>query len=441
MLFLYSLLLTIAFLAMLPLFIARREKYVSGFKQRLGNYPPFVSDGRPVIWLHAVSVGEVNAAKQLAAVLRKKFPNRRVIISTTTKTGQELAQKSFANVADAVVFFPFDWKFSVQRALRHFRPEVVLLMETEIWPRFIREAKASGAKIAIVNGRLSARSHNRYSKFLPFISRVLADIDLGLMQNEQDASRIVSLGLQREKAQVTGNLKFDLETNESDNAATQLLAARFALSASRPLIIAASTHEPEERLVLDAFCSIAAEGKPRSRLLIVPRHPERFDAVAKMVRSFRDDPACEWKLYTFARRSSEASDDDKNADIILLDSIGELRAVYPLAEIVFVGGSLIPHGGQSVLEPAAVGKAIVTGPHTHNFEAAVSEFLANDGLIQLPILRDEQYADELFDIFDDLLKDPKRRATLGINAARVMRENRGAAVKTVEFLANSVFRT
>src|SRR5688500_9918286 len=161
MYFLYSILLAIGFLLMLPLFLFRREKYASGFRQRLGNYPEFKHDGRSVIWLHCVSVGETNAARPLVEKLRQEFPNHRLMISTTTKTGQELAQKIFADHADAVVYFPFDWKFSVQRALENYKPSLVLLMETEIWPRFIREAKLTGAKVAIVNGRLSQKSSAR----------------------------------------------------------------------------------------------------------------------------------------------------------------------------------------------------------------------------------------------------------------------------------------
>ena len=295
---------------MLPLFLSRREKYASGFSQRLGNYPTFIDDGRPVIWLHCVSVGETNAARPLVDALLGAFPARRIVISTTTKTGQELAQKVFAGKADAVFYFPFDWKFSVGKALQNYKPSVVLLMETEIWPRFLREAKASGAKVAIVNGRLSERSSGRYSIVRPFIKRVLAEIDLALMQGDNDARRLRSLGLASERTLVTGNMKFDLELNESDGIITEEIDRRFQISnfrseknGSRPLIVAASTHEPEERWMLEAFCSAAAGAeKNRPRLLIAPRHPERFDAVAKLARQFSRDPACEWPGYKTARR-------------------------------------------------------------------------------------------------------------------------------------------
>jgi len=446
---LYSIALSFAFLLMLPLFLIRREKYASGFSQRLGRYAEFVQDGRPVIWLHCVSVGETNAARPLVDRLLAEFPHHRLVFSTTTKTGQELAQKLFADKADAVFYFPFDWKFSIRRALEKYKPSIVLLMETEIWPRFIREAKLSGAKVAIVNGRLSERSGQRYSIVRPFIKRVLEYVDLVLMQGGNDAERIISLGLDRDRVTITGNLKFDLELNESDRILTKDLDHRFQLvnlksqfsnlrsatSDSRPLIVAASTHEPEERWTLEAFCSVARGAKgPKPRLLIAPRHPERFDAVAKLVDDFRSDPGCEWPNYSFVRRSRPDAVADKEADVIILDTIGELRAVYPLAEVVLVGGSLMPHGGQSILEPAAAGKAIVTGHHTHNFAEAVRTFVGSNALVQLPDKTGEQIVDELFLAFSDLLKNHEERKTLGLNALAVMKANRGATSRTVEEL-------
>ncbi len=433
--FLYSLLYSVAFLVMLPLFLWRREKYASGFKQRLGNYPEFKHDGRKVIWLHCVSVGETNAARPLVDKLCEKFPDHRLVVSTTTKTGQYLANNIFAEKAAAIIYFPFDWKFSVRKALANYKPSLVLLMETEIWPRFIREAKLSGTKVAIVNGRLSERSFLRYSKVRSFISSVLADVDLAMMQGEQDANRIATLGLSREKTSVTGNLKFDLDLDIAETELTHKFRERFEVSDGRPMIVAASTHEPEERWLLEAYCSLASDAaKVRPRLLIAPRHPERFGDVAKLLREFKNDPACEWKRYAISRRSENQSDEDKTADVILLDSIGELRSVYPLADIVFVGGSLIPHGGQSVLEPAAAGKAIITGPFVQNFGEVVRVFKASKALIQLPETRDEVVADELFLAISDLLENEAVRKDLGRNALAVMTANRGATEKTMRLL-------
>ena len=417
---LYSIALAAAFVLMLPLFMLRRQKYAAGFRQRLGNYPEFHLDDRPVIWLHCVSVGETNAARPLVDAILKEFPTDRLIVSTTTKTGQELARKIFAGKADAVFYFPFDWRFSVRRALKNFRPSLVLLMETEIWPRFIHEAKKCGAKLAIVNGRLSEKSFRRYSKVRGFVSKVLEDVDLALMQTEADAARAASLGMDLDKMSVTGNLKFDVETNEVESATTDYLRERFGFYGELPLIVAASTHDPEERWILGALESAAGKS---CRLLIAPRHPERFDAVAVYLEKTTD--------HRVVRRSGPEMKTDRLADVILLDSIGELRAVYPLADIVFVGGSLIPHGGQSMLEPAAAGKAIVTGAHTHNFSEATSAFLEKDALIQLPELGESETASQLSEVFSGLLEDSDRRDQLGRLAIQVMQGNCGATERTI----------
>ena len=436
MLFFYSIVLSLGFIIMSPLFLLRREKYASGFEQRLGKYPSFLHDGRKVVWLHCVSVGETNAARTLVSAFRERLPDHRLVISTTTKTGHELAQKIFEGKADAIVYFPFDFKFSVRRALDHFKPSIVLLMETEIWPRFIHEAKNDGAKVAIVNGRLSERSASRYAMVRPVIKSILSEIDLALMQGENDARRIVQLGMAQDRTSVTGNIKFDVGSELEESAITDAIAERFVLNGDRPLIVAASTHEPEERWLLEAFCSIADGAiSPRPRLMIVPRHPERFDKVAAEVVAFRNDPACEWTRYTFARRSASEDVSDETADVILLDSIGELRALYPLAQIVFVGGSLIPHGGQSIIEPAAVGKAIVTGSYTHNFTDAVNVFASNNAIVRLPELAPEKVVDELFTTLCDLLEEPDRRDELGRNATAVMKANRGATERTLNKLA------
>ncbi len=422
MFFFYSLLLTLAFIIMLPLFLLRRQKYAAGLRQRLGNYPEFTHDSRKVIWLHCVSVGETNAARPLVDGLKTNFPDHRLIMSTTTLTGQTLAQDIFKDKADAVFYFPFDWKFSVRKALAIYKPSIVLLMETEIWPRFIREAKKSGAKIAIVNGRLSGTSFKRYSIFKSFIRNVLADVIIAIMQGESDAKRIATLGIDRAKVAVAGNLKFDHAIENAESSLTEEFRRRFGVTNASPFVVAASTHPPEEGVVLGA---LEVSGRD-FRILIAPRHPERFAEVAELIENLG---------YSMVRRSHPESEIDKTAQVILLDSIGELRAVYPLADIVFVGGSLIPHGGQSVLEPAAAGKAIITGPFTHNFDEAVKEFLDNGALIQVHEATPKfQIVDQLCEVFTELLENEKKRQTIGKNALSVMTANRGATAKTIEYL-------
>ncbi|HUR96502.1 MAG TPA: 3-deoxy-D-manno-octulosonic acid transferase [Pyrinomonadaceae bacterium] len=423
---LYSLIFSLGFLLMLPMFLLRREKYASGFKQRLGTYSEFKHDGREVIWLHCVSVGETNAARPLVDALRAEFPEHRLVISTTTKTGHELARKTFADKADAVVYFPFDWKFSVRRALSNFKPSIVLLMETEIWPRFIHEAKQRGAKVAIVNGRLSKKSFDQYSRFHAFISRVLGDIDLALMQSGDDADAIKGLGVYPGRVRETGNIKFDLDVAADEVRIADHLRRRFSFGDGEHLILAASTHSPEEALVLRAFGKARESLQTKARLLIAPRHPERFDEVEKLVRDAG---------LSIARRSETESISDKQADVVLLDSIGELRGVLSLGDIVFIGGSLIAHGGQSVLEPAAFGKAIITGPHTHNFDSIVKAFLRHKALIQLDPQNDKEcYIDPLTAHLVELLVNPVERESLGRNAKALMDASRGATIRTVEMI-------
>jgi 3-deoxy-D-manno-octulosonic-acid transferase len=424
MFFLYSFLLAVGFILMSPIFLLNREKYAAGFWQRLGFLPEFTPDTRHVVWLHCVSVGETNAARPLVEEITRQFPEHRLIVSTTTRTGQTLARSIFKDEAEICFYFPFDFKFIVRRVLRRFKPDVILLVETEIWFNFLREANKSGAKTAIVNGRLSEKSFRNFSYIKNFIRRVLSYIDVALMQSNADAKRLMALGAHPGKVKVTGNIKFDQSYEQSD--LTETFRERFAISKDAPLIVAASTHAPEESWILEAFKLLwkdSLENLPR--LLIAPRHPERFAEVAEIIK----ETGFEW-----VRRSEKPSERDKRAEIMLLDSIGELRAVYPLAEIVFVGGSLIPHGGQSILEPAAAAKAIVTGFYTMNFAAAVKEFLDKQALVQLPATNEQSVADDLAEVFTELLNGAEKRAELAANALEVMRKNRGATAKTIENL-------
>jgi 3-deoxy-D-manno-octulosonic-acid transferase len=426
---LYSFLLTVGFFILSPRFLLdalRRGKYAAGFRERMGRLPAFDAQGKPVIWLHCVSVGETQAARPLADELLKNFPGHKLVISTITKTGQELARELFADKAALIFYFPFDWKFSVRRALKAIKPQAILLVETELWFRFLREAHQSGAKVAIVNGRLSERSLNGYSWIKKFMRRALGYVDLALMQNAEDAGRIKVLGIKNSRVRVTGNLKFDLVTGEQESALTEELRARFAVSPDVPLIAAVSTHAPEESLILEVFRIVNdAADNSRCRLLIAPRHPERFEKVAEEISEFG---------FRSVRRSAEPGAADKTADVILLDTIGELRGVLPLAEIVFVGGSLIPHGGQNILEPAAAQKAIVTGPYTMNFSAILSEFLAKEAIIQLPRANEAEICVKLTKTFAMLLEKPEVREKLAANAAALIKTNSGATLKTIDYL-------
>ncbi len=426
MFLLYSFLLTAGFLVLLPRFLFQK-KYAANFRERFGCLPDFDAEGKPVIWLHCVSVGETNAARPLVKELVENFPEYTLVVSTTTLTGQTLAREIFSKDAALVFYFPFDWKFSVRRALNKIKPKVVLLMETEIWFNFVREAGKSGAKVVVVNGRLSEKSASRYALIQKTMQRVFHYVDLMLMQGQKDAKRMLGLGTRGTKIRVTGNIKFDQPFDETESDLTRRFQNRFGVSKDAPLIIAASTHRPEESLILDAFNKLHKNSKSEKlpRLMLAPRHPERFAEVENLIKDAKFD---------WVKRSEPASTRDKSAAIILLDSIGELRAVFPLAEIVFVGGSLIPHGGQNILEPAAARKAVVCGFYTMNFEAIVKEFTAQNALIQLPKLAENEVSAKLAQIFAELLADEEQRESLAANAFRVMRTNRGATQKTIEHL-------
>lgn len=418
---------------MTPFFLLKRRKYASGFKERFGFLPDFEKDGRPVIWTHCVSVGEANAARPLIENLREKYPGHRLVVSTTTQTGQAVAGKIFEGCADLVFYFPFDWKFSVRRALEKIEPEIVLIMETEIWFNFLREASRTGARVFIVNGRISEKSSKNYLKIKGILKKVFRNLTGALMQTASDAGRIERMGCAPEKIRITGNLKFDQKIDKSDRHLTEEFEKRFGISENRPLILAASTHAPEEKWILEAFeklfRSFPKENAPR--LLIAPRHPERFEEAAHLI----EKTSMGWTRRTAARTTAAAAEQEKNADVILLDSIGELRSAYALAEIVFVGGSLIPHGGQNVLEPVFAGKSVVTGNFTMNFADIVEKFVREKAIFKLPSLTEEEIPRKLKETFEELLTDRKLREILVENAGKVLKENLGATGKTLEALA------
>ena len=430
MYFFYSFFLFIGFLLALPyfLFIAWRDgKYRVNFWQRLGYLPEFERGGskKPVVWLHCVSVGETMAAKPLVKALLSEFSDYNLVVSTTTVTGQKLAREIFAAEAVLIFYFPFDFRFAVRRALQIIRPQVVLIMETEIWLNFLRECGEQHVRTAIVNGRLSEKSFRNYRLISFLMAKGLQNLDLALMQNEADAKRLADLGLAADKISITGNIKFDIE-EASENNLTPEFRARFGIDGERKLIIAASTHTPEEKWLLEAFQQVRASfaaGKPR--FLIAPRHPERFAEVAGLL---------EKSGVKFARRSQIPQISDKNCDVILLDSVGELRSVFSLAEIVFVGGSLIPKGGHNILEPASAQKCVVTGFYTFNFTAIVKEFLLHKALVQLPKLEDEEIPAQLARVFTELLGNEQQRQQLAANGRHVLQKNRGATEKTVRRL-------
>ena len=401
----------------------RHKKYVGSLGQRMGYLPvSFNIDADESIWIHAVSVGEVLTARPLISDLKRRYPNLRMFLSTTTLAGQQLARRNVPDV-DAVFYFPFDLGVFVRRTLDLVRPRLFIMMETEIWPNLLRECRARGVKTAVVNGRLSARSFPRYRMVRALMRRVLDHVDRFLVQSEESARRFIDLGADPARVVVTGSLKFD----SLDHSSTALQArARdrvlryFRLPSSRPVIVAGSTMKGEESAVLRAFRRVRANA-PATLLVIAPRNPERFGEVEQLVRSEG------WKT---ARRSDLAVDSEPRVDVVVLDTIGELATVYQIGTIVFVGGSLVATGGHNVLEPAVFGKPIVFGPHMSNFAEIAEAFVSNGAGVQL------SSDDDLDEAFVSLMSDPVRRARLGAAARALVEANRGANEKSVTVLAD-----
>jgi 3-deoxy-D-manno-octulosonic-acid transferase len=428
MYFLYSLLLGLGFVILSPRFVIdafRHGKYVAGFGERLGSVSANRNESRPVIWLHCVSVGETQAARPLVKGIKASFPNHSVVVSTTTATGQRLARDIFKGEVETVFYFPFDWSWAVRRTLNTIRPAAVLLMETELWPAFLRECGRRQIPVAIVNGRLSVQSFRRYRLIKGFMKRVLASVRIAIMQTEADADRLAALGMTESEIFVGGNLKFDAGALPSADAASTKFNQRFGLTKDTPVILAASTHAPEERILLEAFKRINSANGSGLRLIIAPRHPERFAEVAGLIKAAG---------FSLTRRSSAATAGDRESEVVLLDSIGELQAFYSLATIVFVGGSIAKSGGHNILEPAAAGTCVVTGPHTFNFRLIMDTFVEAEAVVQLPNVPSPQLVDQLVQIFSELLTDSARRRELVKRGKMLVDENRGATERTLELL-------
>ena len=419
----YSLLLSLGLLVLIPHFLFQalaHGKYLEGLRQRLGSVPPVGK--RPVIWLHCVSVGETQAARPLVERLRQAFPHHALVVSTITRTGQALARDVFGAHAESVFYFPFDWRWTARRALRAVSPDAVLIMETELWPNFLRECEAREIPVALVNGRISRQSFKRYSLIRFFLRRMLRSVTLAVMQSDVDAGRLRELGMDGVRIHTAGNLKFDAKDISFATPKTVEIRQRFGLGDDVPLILAASTHAPEEKIILEAFKQL----REPVRLMLVPRHPERFQEVASLIR----ESGLSW-----ARRTDAPAAADVNARVILLDTIGELPATYSLATVVFVGGSIVDRGGHNVLEPAAASVPVVTGAHTHNFHAIVDLLNEANAIVQLPPVEDAAATRELAAAFANLLSNPEERVGLATRAKQLIVTNQGAAERTIALIA------
>jgi 3-deoxy-D-manno-octulosonic-acid transferase len=432
---LYSFLATLAVILLLPWFWwkgRRQGKYFRSLRERLGRLSPEISAaaaGREgAIWVHAVSVGELLAGLPLVRALRARYPQRPIFLSTTTDTAQALARSNSTPV-DGVFYFPLDWAFAVRRVLRALRPSLVVILETEIWPNFLRQCRRAGVPVVFVNGRISERSFRGYRLanrlFFGFAARALRDAAQFLMQSAADAERLRALGAPPGRVEATGNLKYDF-TPRADSPFAQWLESEVANGRRRPLIVAGSVIAHEEPHVLIAFGILQGQFRD-ALLLLAPRKPERFAAAAAHI---------EESQRAFVRRSALdlSRPLPEGASVVLLDSVGELAAVYRLADAVFVGGSLVPGGGHNILEPAAFGKPPVFGPHMDNFREIAAQFLSAGAGIKVASPEDLGVA------WIELVQDAEKRERMGGAARQIVEANRGATSRSLERIAEILDR-
>lgn len=429
----FAWLLNLAYLVLLlavsPVILYRMivlGKYRTGWSQKLFGLVPPRSGGGRCVWFHAVSVGEVLQLQPLLDALAARQPDCELVISTTTATGFDVARTRYPD--RQVIFFPLDFSWAVNAALARIKPSAIALVELELWPNFVAAAAERGIPVALVNGRISERSYRGYRRIGPLMRRMLNKINVLAVQSETYARRLIDLGADPDRVHVTGSIKFDRVETDRGNPATTELRRLFGLNDSQPVFIAGSTQDPEERLALESYLALRTKVSDL-RLILVPRHKERFDDVARLV-------ADEFKLPIIRRSrlpmpgslSGSPTETGGMPAILLLDTLGELSACWGLATIAFVGGSLTRRGGQNMMEPAGFGAAVLFGPNTWNFKDVVELLLSQDAAQVVPT------PGELTAQLEELLLKPARRDELGNRARRLVTAQRGATARTVDLL-------
>lgn len=399
----------------------RKGKYREGYAAKLLGRVPRREGKETCLWFHAVSVGEANLLKPLLEQVRRRHPRWRCVLSTTTKTGMDLAKKRYPDLS--VFYCPLDFSWAVAEAMRRVRPDVLVLAELELWPNLIAAARRRGAKVAVVNGRLSEHSAKGYSRIRPVVKRILKQVDVLAVQDATYAERFRRLGATGDSVQVTGSMKYDGAETDRRNEATTRLTRLWPAAESGCVFLAGSTQEPEEALALDAYLELV-ETHPELRLILVPRHPDRFEPVAALL----DTREVRWQR----RTELDTAPPDPAAKVLLVDVIGELGAWWGTAEIAYVGGSMGARGGQNMIEPAAYGAAVSFGPNTRNFRDIVAALLDRDAALVL------HSGDELTAFVRRCLEDRDFRERLGRSAQQLVREQLGATRRTLLLLDSVV---
>lgn len=419
MYFVYSLIYTLVIIVLLPFEYFKRPSGLRAkwLREKLGLFDSFSRQPLPRIWVHAVSVGEVTAAVPLLKKIREKYPSREIILSTITDTGQKVAREK-APQGTRIIYLPFDLPAILNTTLRKTLPEMLIVIETELWPNMFRVFRDNGIPILLLNGRISEKSFRGYKKISFFMRAVLSCVNFFGMQSEESADRIRSLGVEYNRVENLGNFKFDSNRFSS--------APVWAERLKGPVITAGSTHEGEEELITDVYAELKKEFADLN-LILAPRHPERFKAVADMMRS---------KGLNFLKRSDfgdkERDPSFISGNIILLDTVGELSSVYGATNIAVMGKSFRGVGGQNPLEPAGWGKPVVCGPHMENFPV-IRDFYKEDAAIEV----DEK---DLYAQLKRLLLSPSAAKNIGSRAQELCRKNSGAVEKALEIISTYLDR-
>ena len=398
----------------------RHGKYSTGWAAKFLGRVPRREGQRPCMWLHAVSVGEVNLLQTLLPRMEREYPDWDIVISTTTLTGYALAKKRYS--PRTVFYAPLDFSWAVNRAVQRIRPHILVLTELELWPNLVNAVKRSGAKVAVINGRLSDNSFRSYSRISWLIRPLFAQLDLVAAQTEEYATRFRALGALPANTEVTGSLKFDGANSDRLNLSTTRLAQLAGIQPAETIFLAGSTQGPEEEICLRIFQQLIP-AHPQLRLILVPRHPERFEDVAQLLQR----SGVSWQRRS-AWTNTTSPENAAPWQVLLVDAVGELGAWWGTARIAFVGGSLGNRGGQNMIEPAAYGAAISFGPNTWNFRDVVARFLAVEGAV---VVRDES---ELAAFVVRCLQEPQFATDLGKRAASLVETQQGAADHTMRLL-------
>lgn len=442
MFLIYNLLSLLSLILYFPLILFKKgpEDRCTYLKERLGISGYDDTD----IWVHAVSVGEVIAALPFLKALKRELPEKKIVLSTTTYTGQKIASDKFPE-ADRIMYMPWDTGLCINKAVRFLKPKIFLTIETELWPVLFVRLKKAGAHIVLVNGRISQESFNGYKRLKFFMKRLLSLVDFLYMQGDGDAERIIAIGAKPEKVKVMGNLKFDAEFHKPHEL------AEWMNRLDGQVLVAGSTHNGEEEIILDSYETIK-KSIDNLKLILAPRHPERFNEAERILKERKIDyikrsqiraqsplqttggqaePGTQSENYNTKKQETTNS---PLPDVILLDTIGELPQIFSKASVTFIGGSLLPFGGHNILEPAYWGKPIVFGPHMENFPIA-KEFLKDGAAIMV------KNSTEVAAAIEDLLKNTEKARRMGLKAKAIINSNTGAVERAVSMVRSYLPKT